>query len=77
MIEQPEDFPILELFDIELRELILSSHHLVWKSALWNLLERPMPTGKNLSTKLNILDQGSKVSWPLREFLLVVLHNLL
>ena len=77
MIEQPEDFPVLELFDIELGELILGSHHLVWKSALWNLLERPMPTGKNLSTKLNILDQGSKVSWPLREFLLVILHNLL
>lgn len=45
MIQQPEDFPILELFDIELRELILGSHHLVWKSTLWNLLERPMATG--------------------------------
>ena len=56
MIEQPEDFPILELFDVELRELILSSHHLVWKNALWNLLERPMTTSKNLCTKINILN---------------------
>lgn len=77
MIEQPENFPILELFDIELGELILGSHHLIWKNAFWNILERPMPTSKNLCTKLNILDQGPKVSWPLREFLLVIFHNLL
>jgi len=56
MIKQPKNFSVLELFDIELRELILSSHHLVWKNALWNLLERPMTTSKNLCTKLNILN---------------------
>jgi hypothetical protein len=77
MIKQPKNFPILELFNIELGELILSSHHLVWKSTLRNLLERPMATGKNLSTELNILYKSTKVSWPLREFLFVVLHDLL
>lgn len=57
--------------------MVLSSHHLAWKHALWNLLERPVATCEDLSAELYILDKCSEVALSLREFLSVVLHDLL
>jgi hypothetical protein len=42
MVVKPNDFPRLELSDVELGELVLSLLHLSGKSALRELLEWPV-----------------------------------
>ena len=76
MIQQPKNLPILKFLHVELRKLVLRSHHLVGQHTLGNLLEWPVTTGENLRIELDVLDQGPEVASSLRKLLLVVLHHL-
>ena len=77
MVQKPKDLPVLEFFHVELRKLILGPHHLVGEHALRDLLEWPVTTGEDLSVELDVLNQCTEIACSLREFLLVILHDLL
>ena len=69
MIVKPNNLSVLKVMHVELIELPLHLIHLEWYSTFWRILERPMPTCKNLSLKFDIMYDFATVVHPISVFL--------
>ena len=79
VVVEPDNLSVSEVVHIECVEVASDMLHLSWNSALWSVLEWPMPTGQNLSLKLDLSHHFGAIMLSVSIVLhgLLTLHNIL